>query len=75
MAITRLFRTNRTQAVRLPKDVAFPDDGEVSVTVEGTARIVTPVHSTWDRFFDSIETDPLDIPDRRQPAPQERDWS
>ena len=75
MTITRLFRTNRTQAVRLPREVAFPDDGEVSVTVEGAARVVTPVGATWDRFFDSLEDEPLDLPDRQQPSAQDRDWS
>lgn len=74
MTTTRLFRSNRTQAVRLPKEVAFPEDGEVTITVEGHARVITPVASSWDRFFDSLDDLDVGIPDRDQPAGQERDW-
>ncbi|HHU10462.1 MAG TPA: antitoxin [Intrasporangiaceae bacterium] len=74
MTITRLFRTNRTQAVRLPKDVAFPEDDEVSITVEGDARVITPVRLTWNRFFASLTELDVEFPDREQPEPQERDW-
>lgn len=75
MTRTRLFRSNRTQAVRLPKEVAFPEDGEVTITVEGEARVITPVANSWDRFFDSLDDLHVAIPDRDQPAGQERDWS
>ena len=75
MIITRLFRSNRTQAVRLPKEVAFPVDGEVSITVEGDARVITPKAATWDRFFESIADLDVDVPDRDQPPTQDRDWS
>jgi len=74
MVTTRLFRSNRTQAVRLPKEVAFPEDGEVTITVEGDARVITPVDSSWDRFFDSLDDLDVRFPDRDQPAGQERDW-
>lgn len=75
MTTTRLFRSNRTQAVRLPKEVAFPEDGEVTITVEGGARVITPAGHAWDRFFDSLDDLDVEIPDRDQPDPQERDWS
>lgn len=75
MTTTRLFRSNRTQAVRLPKEVAFPEDGEVRITVEGDARVITPVTNSWDRFFDSLDDLDVQFPDRDQPAEQERDWS
>jgi len=74
MVTTRLFRSNRTQAVRLPKEVAFPEDGEVTITVEGDARVITPVDRSWDRFFDSLDDLDVRFPDRDQPAGQERDW-
>jgi len=52
MAMTTVFRTNRTQAVRLPKSVAFPDEvREVEVRVEGPARIIVPVDSRWQDWF------------------------
>jgi antitoxin VapB len=41
---TTIFRSNKTQAVRLPKAVAFPDDvKEVEIVVVGASRIVSPV--------------------------------
>jgi len=53
MSKTNLFQSNRTQAVRLPKDVAFPD-GVKSVTVlrEGNRRVIVPSDAVWDDFFD-----------------------
>lgn len=49
---TRIFRSNRTQAVRLPRAVAFPDDvTEVEVTVVGSSRIISPVGHRWDAYF------------------------
>lgn len=72
---TRLFRSNRTQAVRLPREVAFPEDVEVEISIEGNARIITPVGGGWDRFFDSVQDAGLDVPERDQPQAQDRDWS
>ena len=42
-AVTTLFHSNKTQAVRLPKAVAFPDGvKEVEIVVVGESRIVSP---------------------------------
>jgi antitoxin VapB len=52
MARSTVFKTNRGQAVRLPKTVAFPDGvHEVEVTVVGSSRIITPVGKRWDDLF------------------------
>jgi antitoxin VapB len=68
---TTLFRTNRTQAVRLPKDVAFPPGvNEVVVVRDGDRRILVPVGGVWDDFF---AEGGIGLPDRDQPEPQERD--
>lgn len=75
MVTTRLFRSKGTQAVRLPEEVAFPEDGEVTIAVEGDARVITSVAHSWDRFFDSLDDLDVETPDREQPARQERDWS
>lgn len=49
---TVLFKTNKTQAVRLPKDVAFPEGvTEVEIVVVGNARIISPVGHRWDAYF------------------------
>jgi antitoxin VapB len=49
---TTIFKTNQTQAVRLPKAVAFPDDvQEVEIVVVGSSRVISPVGHRWDAFF------------------------
>lgn len=76
MARTKVFYNNRTQAVRLPKDVALPGDViEVEVTIVGDTRVITPVYADlvdwWDRGIHP--TDDF-APERDQPAVQERSW-
>ena len=54
MTRTKLFRSNRSQAVRLPKDVAFPENvSDVNVLREGKRRVIVPANATWDHFFDA----------------------
>lgn len=49
---TRLFRSNRAQAVRLPKDVAFPPGvKDVTILREGNRRILVPSDASWGDFF------------------------
>lgn len=71
MARTTLFQSNRSQAVRLPKDVAFPE-GVRAVTVlrDGKRRVIVPADAVWDDFFDAPG---IELGDRDQPAAQERD--
>ena len=43
---------NRTQAVRIPAEVRFPETvKKVTVRVVGQDRILSPVENTWDSFF------------------------
>jgi antitoxin VapB len=71
MTRTKLFRTNRSQAVRLPKSLAFPDSvKEVSVVREGHRRVIVPSNAVWDDFFDRPG---IDVPARDQPALQDRE--
>jgi antitoxin VapB len=54
MTRTKLFRSNRSQAVRLPKSLAFPDSvKDVSIVREGKRRVIVPSNAVWDDFFDS----------------------
>lgn len=47
-----VFKSNRSQAVRLPKEFAFPDGvKQVYVRKDGTALVLTPVSDFWDDFF------------------------
>lgn len=73
MVRTTVFRNNRTQAVRLPKDVALPDDVHaVDVTAVGNARVITPVGGAVDYWFEHGTGITVDyLPEREQPE-QER---
>ncbi len=71
MVRTTLFLSNRSQAVRLPKDVAFPAGvREVRIVREGKRRVIAPADAVWDDFFDAPG---VDLPDRDQPEAQERE--
>jgi len=71
MTRTTLFTTNRSQAVRLSKDVAFPPDvHEVTILRDGARRIIVPADSVWDDFFASPG---IDLGERDQPPPQVRE--
>jgi antitoxin VapB len=71
MRRTKLFQSNRSQAVRLPKDVAFPEGvTEVAVVCEGVRRIIAPADAAWDDFFDAPG---IDLGPREQPASQRRE--
>ncbi len=71
MTNTTVFQSNRSQAVRLPKDVAFPDGvREVSVVRDGTRRIIVPADRSWDDFFAASG---VDLGERDQPEAQQRD--
>ncbi len=68
---TRVFETNRMQAVRLPKDVAFPDDvRDVAIRRVGRSRMISPANALWDDFFDMPA---VDLGERDQPAVQTRE--
>lgn len=52
MSHSTVFTNNRTQAVRLPADVRFPDTvKKVDVRVRGQERIISPAGTAWDSFF------------------------
>jgi len=71
MTRTKLFRSNRSQAVRLPKDVAFPEGvRDVSVLREGARRVIVPANAVWDDFFDAPG---VDLPEPSEPHAQERE--
>lgn len=71
MTRTTLFLSNRSQAVRLPKEVAFPE-GVRAVTIlrDGKRRIIVPADAVWDDFFDAPG---VDLGERDQPAAQARE--
>ena len=52
MSTSTVFTNNRSQAVRLPADMRFPDSvKKVEVRKVGLERILAPAESAWDSFF------------------------
>ena len=74
MIQTKVFKSNQSQAVRLPKAVAFPEGvKEVEIVVVGNSRIVTPINQSWDSWFDSPSVSDDFMTDREQPMSQKRE--
>ena len=71
MVRTTVFQSNRSQAVRLPKNVAFPGNvREVEIIREGARRVIVPANAIWDDFFEGAS---VDLGERNQPAAQIRE--
>lgn len=71
---TKVFKSNRSQAVRLPKIVAFPKSiRDVEIIAIGNKRIITPVGHSWDDWFDALGVSSDFMTDRKQPADQIRE--
>lgn len=69
-----VFQSNRSQAVRLPKAVALPDDVKrVDVIAVGRTRIITPAGESWDSWFDGEGVTADFMAEREQPEDQERE--
>lgn len=53
-----VFKSNRSQAVRIPKHLAFSDEvRDVIVRRSGESLIVTPVAKKWSDFFAMLPSD------------------
>lgn len=75
MVRSTVFKTNRTQAVRLPKSVAFPDEvREVEIITLGHSRLIIPAGRRWDEFFfnESLVSEDF-MEEREQPAAEDRE--
>lgn len=71
---TKIFKSNRSQAVRLPKEVAMPESIKiVEITKIGNKRIITPAGQTWDEWFDSQGVSEDFMIQRYQPDDQTRE--
>jgi antitoxin VapB len=57
MTTSTVFTNNRTQAVRLPAELRFPDSvKKVDVRMVGHERIIAPAEHAWDSFFLGTQT-------------------
>jgi antitoxin VapB len=71
---TKIFKSNRSQAVRLPLEVAFPESvKDVEVTMIGNRRIIVPAGQAWDEWFDATGVSSDFMTDRNQPEDQRRE--
>jgi len=74
MEQSTVFKTNKSQAIRLPKPVALPDSvKKVDIVKIGKARLITPAGEAWDSWFDSEGASTDFMEDRQQPNEQERE--
>ena len=74
MTQTTVFKSNKSQAVRLPKAVALPESVKrVEIVKLGDARLITPAGAVWDTFFGGPAVSDDFMDERAQPAAQERE--
>ena len=48
---TTVFNNNRTQAVRIPKDMAYPPGTRLIIEKHGDVITLRPVKPSWASFF------------------------
>ena len=71
---TKIFKNNRSQAIRLPKEVAFPESvKDVEIIAIGNKRVIAPVSQSWNEWFNEPggSTDFMTV--RLQPEDQRRE--
>ncbi|MDD1012951.1 MULTISPECIES: type II toxin-antitoxin system VapB family antitoxin [Pseudomonas] len=69
-----VFKSNRSQAIRLPKSVALPEDVKrVDIVAVGRTRIISPSGEAWDSWFEGQDVSPDFMAEREQNADQERE--
>lgn len=75
MTSSTVFTSNRSQAVRLPKAVTFPEGvHQVDILKIGCSRVIVPQGKRWDDLFlhgPRVSDDFLT--EREQPAAEERE--
>ena len=74
MVKAAVFKSHKSQAVRLPKSVALPDSVKrVDVVAVGDTRIITPEGTSWAEWFGGAQVSDDFMADRHQPAEQSRE--
>jgi antitoxin VapB len=69
-----VFKSNTSQAIRLPKDVALPESVKrVDIIPLGRARLIVPAGESWESWFDEEGVSDDFMAAREQPADQERE--
>jgi antitoxin VapB len=71
---TKIFKSNRSQAVRLPMEVAFPESvKDVEITAIGNKRLIAPAGQSWDEWFNAPGVSKDFMTERKQPEDQRRE--
>ncbi|QLG94545.1 antitoxin [Pseudomonas yamanorum] len=75
MSTGTVFTNNRTQNIRIPADMRFPEGVKtVEVRAVGRELIISPVENTWDSFFLASESVSEDfMEERAEQVQQERE--
>lgn len=74
MKQSTVFKTNKSQAIRLPKPVALPESvKKVDIIKIGNTRLITPAGEAWDSWFDGEGVSDDFMSERDQPTQQERE--
>ena len=69
-----VFKSNTSQAIRLPKDVALPESVKrVDIIPVGRGRLILPTGEGWDSLFDEEGVTDDFMASREQRADQERE--
>ena len=64
MRTVSIFRNNRNQAIRLPKDFEFRGVKELSIEKQGDSLLLRPVRPSWKSFADEPPADADFLRDR-----------
>ncbi len=71
---TRIFKSYRSQAVRLPLVVAFPESvKDVEIIAIGNKRMIAPAGQSWDEWFNAPGVSSDFMTERKQPEDQRRE--
>lgn len=74
MESASVFKSNTSQAVRLPKAVALPESVKrVDIIPLGSARLIVPAGEGWDSWFDEPVVTSDFMSTRDQPEEHERE--
>ena len=69
-----VFKSNTSQAIRLPKAVALPESVKrVDIIPVGRGRLILPAGEGWDSWFDQDSVSEDCLLNRGQPEDQERE--
>ena len=69
--VAKLFKSGGSQAVRLPKEYRFPDEGEVLISREGNRVILESRQPAWSERFVRLAGSAAEFPYPEEPPAAE----